>query len=524
MIGAVRESRAPSRRGVIQGLLALLAAAAAGAKPRQAVAGDAAPQHFDFDRLTEAMRALAAERHVAAEPVTGPLAALDYDDYRLLRFRPDRRRDLGADFALLAFAPGWLFREPVEIYRVEGGVATPMAFDAADFEMLNDLATRLPDLGSLPGVAGFKLLFPLNRPDRADELVSFLGASYFRALGRGSVYGLSARGLALNTATAEREEFPRFSRFYVEAAPGAATVWAALESPSVTGAYRFVIRPGAVTTMDVTCRLFFREAVGEVGIAPLTSMFLFDATNRSQFDDFRAGVHDSDGLRIVRANGEVLWRPLNNPPRLAGSYFAETAPVRFGLHQRDRRFDRYNDAEAAYHRRPSLDVEPLGDWGPGHVRLIELPSDVEVNDNIVAFWVPEAPVAPGDAREFAYRLHWGDLAPDPEADLAHVDETRAGHGGVSGTSASDGLRKFVIEYAGGIPGRLGPAAEIEAVTTVTGGTLVFQTLKWLPDAQVWRVTLDVASDGASVVEIRSHLAGYGRTLSEVWLNQWVTAS
>lgn len=509
-----------ARRTILATGLALAAAQLAPRLTAQAHAGDAAPQHFSFDLLTEEMRALAAAPHVPAPRIEGPLADLDYDDYRLLRFRPDRRRAAGNGFEFDAFAPGWLFREPVALFLVSGGQAVPVTVRIDDFELLNDLGARLGPIEDLPGVAGFRLFHPLNHPEVMDELVSFLGASYFRALGRGSVYGVSARGLALNTATAEPEEFPRFSRFYIEPEEGFVTVHAALESPSVTGAYRFVIRPGATTTMDVTCRLFFRTAVGELGIAPLTSMFLYDGKNRALFDDFRPQVHDSDGLRIVRANGDVAWRPLANPPRLAGSYFSEISPRRFGLHQRARRFETHQDSEALYHRRPSLDVEPLGEWGKGHVRLVEIPSESETNDNIVAYWVPEQPVQAGDTREFAYRLHWGDLPPDT-TDLAIVDETRAGHGGVSGVAAPADVRKFVVDFRGGLPERLGADARIEAVVGVTGGTVLVQTLKWLPDARMWRVALDVEADAAGIVEMQIHLAGYGRRLSEEWVYQWV---
>ena len=268
---------------------------------------NAAPQQFSFDLLTEEMRQLSTQPHRVPEPVGGYLAELDYDDYRLVRFRPDsmRRASETSTLALAAFPMGWLFKEPVILFEVTGGMATEMRFSTADFEYLNDLGDRIPAMTDMPGVAGFRLHHPLNRPDVMDELVAFVGASYFRALGRGSAYGLSARGLALNTATATGEEFPRFSRFYMErdASPGAITVYATMESPSVTGAYKFIFFPGATTTIEVTARLFFREDVEELGVAPLTSMYLYSEKNHTQFDDFRPKVHDSDGLRILRADG-----------------------------------------------------------------------------------------------------------------------------------------------------------------------------------------------------------------------------
>ena len=491
-------------------------------------ATDAAPQQFSFDILTDEMRALAAAPHVAPEPVGGFLADLDYDDYRLVRFRPDRMRWASetSTLALAAFPMGWLFREPVILYEVADGMAGEMRFTTEDFEYLNDLGERIPAMTDMPGVAGFRLHHPLNRPDVMDELVAFVGASYFRALGRGSAYGLSARGLALNTATGRGEEFPRFSRFYMErgTGPGAITVYAALESPSVTGAYRFVFFPGATTTIEVTARLFFRADVEELGIAPLTSMYLYSEKNHTQFDDFRPKVHDSDGLRIRRADGEVIWRPLNNQPRLTGSYFPETAPRSFGLHQRERNFEQFQDTEANYDRRPSLDIEPIGDWGAGYVRLVEIPSDLEANDNIVAYWVPEAPARAGDAREFAYRMHWGDLPLDPADPLAHVAVTRAGHGGVAGVEVRPGLRKFVVDFTGGFLDALGPEAEIAPVVTVSEGEIISTVLQRVPQNGVWRLFIDLRADNGAVVELSAHLAGYDRKLTENWLYQWINAS
>ena len=295
----------------------------------------AAVQQFSFDLLSEQMRELSQGLYESHPVTEGFIDGLNYDDYRKIRFndKAARWQDEGSDFRLAAFHMGWLFPEPVRIFEVADGVATEMVFSTDDFEYLNDLKDRVPDHYALPGVAGFRLNAQLNRPDKWDEVAAFLGASYFRALGRGSAYGLSARGLALNTGTQKGEEFPRFSRFYMERDPNGGptlTIYAALESPSVTGAYRFVIEPGAETLMDVTCRLYFRQDVIELGIAPMTSMFLFSEKNRAGWDDYRPNVHDSDGLRIERADGNVIWRPLNNPPRLTGSYFNETAPRSFG--------------------------------------------------------------------------------------------------------------------------------------------------------------------------------------------------
>lgn len=499
--------------------------------PRSAVAQDVPAttgEPFSFDLLTEEMRALSAHPHAVAERPASFLDDLTYDDYKLIQFLPKRARweDTDANFRIHAFHMGWLFEEPVRMFEVADGMARPLTFTTDDFEYLGDLPARVPQHADLPGVAGFRLNAPLNRADLFDEVVAFLGASYFRALGRGNAYGLSARGLAINTGLSTAEEFPRFSRFYLERpAPFAqeVVVCAALESASCTGAYRFVIRPGQETVMEVTARLFFRQAVEQIGVAPLTSMFLFSEKNRANFDDYRPNVHDSDGLKILRRDGDVLWRPLNNPPRLTGSFFVEENPAAFGLMQRDRDFANYQDASAHYERRPSVLVEPLGDWGKGAVRLVEIPTDLEVNDNIVAFWVPEAAVKAGETREFAYRLHWGDLSPDPQADIAYVLETRSGAGGVSGVENTEGTRKFVIDFAGGLLAALPEDAEVDPVTNVAGGEIVTSTLSKIPGTAVWRLVLDVKGTDGATVELVAHVSGYGRKLTETWLYQWIVS-
>lgn len=485
-------------------------------------------QPFSFDILTDQMRAAAATPYEAPEEITGFLADLDYDGYRVLNFDPDNRRWSGepGNLELAAFPPGYLFLEPVTLFEVRDGAATLMQFSTDDFISHNADIANFPADTDLPGVAGFRLHYPLNTPGVMDELVAFLGASYFRALGQGSAYGLSARGLALNTARPVPEEFPRFSRFYLErdSDEGIIAIYATLDSPSVTGAYRFILTPGATTQIDVTARLFFREDVDELGIAPLTSMYLYSDKNRVLFDDFRPRVHDSDGLRIVQQGGEVIWRPLNNPPRLSGSYFAQTAPQRFGLHQRERDFEAYQDTESRYHDRPSLDIEPLGDWGTGHVRLVEIPADREVYDNIVAYWIPEAPARAGDAREFSYRMHWGDLSSTPDSHYAHVSATRAGHGGVAGTDIEDGLRKFVVDFTGGDLGQLGTEAELTTVVNANGGEVTYQHLQYIAETGVWRLFIDVSAEDGAVVEMSAHLAGEGRKLTEDWVYQWLPMS
>ncbi|MGV8952581.1 MAG: glucan biosynthesis protein [Cypionkella sp.] len=518
------------RRAFLAGMggLAFLQCSTSLIRPARADTAPVAAVPFDFDTLTSAMQVLSQSPHVAATKAEGFFTDFVYDDYQAIQFNPKQARWAGTDlgFQVHAFHLGWLFAEPVTMFEVDGGLARPMVFTTDDFLYYDRVKDRVPSHEPLPGVAGFRLNAPLNRADLFDEVVAFLGASYFRALGRGNAYGLSARGLSIDTGLGKPEEFPRFSQFWLQKpAPYAteATVYAAMESESCTGAYRFVIRPGANTEIDVTARLFFRADVDQVGIAPLTSMFLFSEKNRGNFDDFRPNVHDSDGLLINRKDGDIIWRPLNNPVRLAESWFAEESPASFGLMQRDRDFESFQDAAAHYELRPSLLVEPLGDWGKGAVRLVEIPTALEVNDNIVAFWVPEQKPAVGEQREFAYRLHWGALPVDPASDIAHVKETRAGVGGVSGVENKAGTRKFVVDFAAGMLALLPPDAAVEAVVTVTGGKIQVQTLSKIEGHNVWRLAMDILPDPDGTVELVAHIAGFGRKLSENWVYQWVTA-
>ena len=506
---------------------ALAQAAASPAAPSVEPAADGATTPFSFDALSEAARARAAEPYAAPEPLTDFVKGMTYDQYRNINFRPERSRWEGDErrFHLQAFHLGWLFDTPVSVHEVADGVARRLDFTSDDFVYRNSAEGLIAPGTALPGVSGFRVTTPLNRPDIYDELAVFQGASYFRALGRGNAYGLSARGLAIDTATGADEEFPVFTAFYVERPePGEErlTLYADLDSESVAGAYRFVIAPGAQTVIDVTARLHFRRDVEHLGVAPLTSMFLYDETNRDQFDDYRPQVHDSEGLRVRRANGERLWRALANPPRLATSYFSETSPRGFGLHQRDRGFEDYQDAGAHYQDRPSVEVDFVGDWGSGAVRLVEIPSDLEINDNIVAYWNPSEPAAAGSAHEYAYRLRWGMLP--PEGGLAYVAETRTGTGGVSGVEHDGEARKFVIDFEGGRLGALPEDAEVGARLNVNRGEIVTRTLFKLPGRDTWRLVADIVPERDAAMELVAYVEGYDERLSETWLYQWIEAS
>lgn len=481
---------------------------------------------FSFETLIAQARAAAATAYAPPQPLGPPFTELDYDDYRNIQFRDNRARWSGVDSTaiLQAYHPGWLFDSTVALSEIVAGQARPLTFTAEDFNYFGDTATDIAADMQLPGVAGFRLNVPLNAPDRFDEVVSFLGASYFRALGKGNHYGLSARGLAVNTATSEAEEFPRFSAFWLERPTAGATMltfYALLDSESVTGAYRFVLRPGETTTMDVTTELFFRRDVEQLGIAPLTSMYLFGSNDRIGFDDYRERVHDSEAL-VVNGGPVPLFRPLNNPPQLANSYFSAPSPQSFGLVQRHRAFDDFLDAGAQYERRPSLIVEPVGDWGGGAIRLIEIPSDLEANDNIVAFWVPDGDFVAGSTLRIGYRLHWGSNPPGATSPLAQVSRTLTGHGGVAGIAPRTDLRKFVIDFVGDTLMEPNPEFPVEARITVSGGEVVGQVLQRVDgEDRMWRLVIDVRADSAAGVEMSASLVAGETQLTEAWIYQWL---
>ena len=525
----------PNRRTVLLGAGATLLLLSTTALTGVAMAQQEPPASFtfDYDAFSARMKDMAA---TTFQPVSFTMPesflGLDYDAYRLIQYKADRSKwavdNLG--YQIQAFHLGWLYAEPVKVYEIVDGDAHSIGFSADDFQYHDDAVEAAAKASDLPGVAGFRINYPLNRPEAHDELISFLGASYFRALGRDNIYGLSARGLVLNSWIDLPEEFPRFSEFYVEKpkGDGPLTVYAALDSQSVTGAYRFVITPGSdaaqETVMDVTARLYFRTDVKELGVAPLTSMFLYAEANRGGFDDYRPQVHDSNGLLLERESGEVMWRALNNSTSLGNSYLWENNPRAFGLYQRGRDFESYQDAGAHYERRPSLRIEPQGQWGQGMVRLIEIPARLEADDNIVAFWIPDGAVLAGEAREYAYKMIWGNLDPRDDTGLAHVVETRAGAGGVSGVENAVSLRKFVVDFAGGELASLPDGTPLDVLSTVGGGVLRNSTLSRVDANGVWRLVLDVETDGVSALELKAYLVARGRVLTETWLYQWRPAA
>ena len=479
----------------------------------------AGAQPFDFSTLRDRAKALAAAPHVAPKgQVPDWLRQLSYDDLRLIEF--DGRESLWfrekLPFQVQYLHPGFLLDRMVHLHEVRDGVARPIPFRREYFNYRSLKSGQIPE--SL-GFAGFRLMFPFHGSGTLlNEVGSFAGASYFRFLCPGAAYGLSARGLALNTWEPEGEEFPVFTEFWfehVDARAKSMNIYALLESESVAGAYRFTVTPGETTLVQVKAALFFRKNAKVTGVAPLTSMF-WHGENSDTTRDFRPEVHDSDGLLVHNGAGEWIWRPLENPRAVRVASFVDENPRAFGLLQRDRDFENYQDLEASYHTRPSLLVEPIGQWGKGAVRLVEIPTTTEFDDNIVAFWVPEKLPPPGEAFEVEYRLAWGLDKIAPPAGF--VRATRHG----KSARYEPGFERFVVDFDGAKLRSLGADAKLEHVVTVgEGGKLNHAALQKNAINGTWRVAFTVKPDGSGrPVELRCYLKKAGDSLTETWSYLW----
>jgi glucans biosynthesis protein len=483
-------------------------------------AGAAVEPRFDFAALQARAKELATRDHQPPQgEVPGWLRQLSYDQLRRIEF--DGRQSLWVrdrlPFAVQYLHPGFLFDRVVRLHELQGGAVRTVPFRREYFNY------RDVEVGPMPasmGFAGFRLMFPLDGRDQPySEIGSFAGASYFRFLCAGAAYGLSARGLALDTAEPTPEEFPRFSEFWLErpeAGSAQLVVLALLESERVTGAYRFAVAPGKSSTVEVKAALYFRRAVKVVGLAPLTSMFWRGENSHSSADDFRPEVHDSDGLALHTGAGEWIWRPLVNGRQLRVATFADEDPRGFGLLQRDRNFENYQDLEASYHTRPGVWVEPMGKWGRGGVRLVEIPTTTEFDDNIVACWVPEKAPQAGESMELEYRLHWS-LGHDG-ARTATVRSTRSG----KAAYYEPGLHRFVVDFEGGKLPQMDRAAPLEPVVSVgAGARLHHAAIQRNAINGTWRVAFTIRPDDSGrPVELRCFVRQEREALTETWSYLW----
>lgn len=516
-----------SRRALLAGTAAGAAlAVAAPARRAEAVPLNYGPARpFAFSQLVKRAEEMAKKAYQPPyRPAPQIVEKIDYDAHGKIRFKVDYA--LGVDppgvYPVTFFHLGRFFAKSVKMHAVEGDRAREIQYSPDYFDMPADSPAR--GLPPDAGFAGFQFKEAKSRPDwKTQDWVAFLGASYFRSIGALNQYGISARGIAVDVAGQQAEEFPDFTEFYiqqpkVEGEP--MMVYALLDGPSITGAYKFAMRRTDGCVMDVEKSLFIRKDIFRLGIAPLTSMFWYGEYNRPFEIDWRPEVHDSDGLALITGGGERVWRPLNNPKQVKVNAFADENPKGFGLAQRDRSNENYLDG-VNYERRPTLWIEPQGNWGAGSVQLVEIPTNDEIHDNIVAMWVPREPVKAGQSFEFKYRLHWVADEPYLPKDLATFTAFRLGRGGQAGRDRPTGVTKFVLEYAGDVIEKLPKEARMEPVITVSRGTVGYVFLEPVPWTKRWRVHFDVTHgvQDFSPIDMRVYVKAGDRAVTETWLYQ-----
>ncbi|MDH1630939.1 glucan biosynthesis protein G [Pseudomonas mosselii] len=470
---------------------------------------------FNLDDVAAKAKDLAGQKFEAPKsnlpPVFRDMKYADYQKIRFLQEKAEWAKDK-TPFKLSFYHQGMHFDTPVTINEITANKVKEIKYDPSRFEF-GDVPHDAEATKNL-GYAGFRVLYPINKADKQDEIMTLLGASYFRVVGKGHRYGLSARGLAIDTALPSGEEFPRFREFWIEKPKPNdkhLVIYALLDSPRSTGAYKLTLRPGEDTLVDVKSRVYLRDNVSRLGIAPLTSMYLFGPNQPSKVMNYRPALHDSEGLAIHAGNGEWLWRPLNNPKHLAVSNFSVENPRGFGLLQRQRDFSDYEDLDDEYEKRPSAWIEPKGDWGKGTVDLVEIPTADETNDNIVAFWSPEKLPEVGKPFEYDYRLRWT-IKEDQlhSQELGWVKQTLRSTGDVKQSNLirqTDGTVALLVDFIGPNLATLPADTAVRSQVSVgDNAEVVENNLRYNPENKGWRLTLRLkVQDPKKSTEMRAAL-------------------
>lgn len=479
-------------------------------------------QALEFGEVVDKARALAEEKYEQPPEVPGFLRDLDYREYQSIRFNPEASlwREGLSLFRVMMVPPGNFYTHTVKLNEIDATGVRPITFDKTAYSFPDDLAKRIPpDLGH----AGFKLTYPLGEGTEQNQFLVFAGASYLRGVGADNSFGLSARGIALNTGLPSGEEFPSFIEFWLERPGGSSDrvrVYGLLNGPSVAGAYRFDIQPGPTTRIDVTAELFFRSDVEQPGLAPLTSMFYYGENTVRPVGEWRPQVHDSDGLLIHDAgSGEWLWRPLVNPSRLKLSYLQINRLGGFGLIQRDTAFHQFEDAEARYDLRPSAWVSPRPGWSDGEVVLVEIPTDSETNDNVVAFWKPKGGASKGEHRKLDYTLSFGgkDVAGQ---ETGRAVNTFVGDGDRTGGGDAANAFRIIVDFAGGPLDALKPDAAVVGNASIgsggDGAEVLEHYVEFIEADNNWRLSMLVRPGKGMDTVLRGQLLLDDKPLTEVW--------
>jgi glucans biosynthesis protein len=473
--------------------------------------------HFSHDKLIARAESLAQLAYSAPRlELPGELADLDRAQYEAIQYKRDAvlwNRD-ALNFRLKFFHTGFQYRTPVEIEIVEGGLAKPFSYLPALFDFNPPLSA--PPQDSSSGFSGVSFETMIHNADEKQAFLDFQGATFFRSLAAGQIFGLSARALSINTAQSSGEEFPFFRKIWIEKpeiGERALTIYALMDGPSVTGAYKFRAAPGNSTVIDVECALFPRSTLNHVGIAPVSSMYFYGAADFTQQSDYRPNVHSSDGLQIWNAAGEWIWRPITNPEQLQYSVFTDRTPRGFGLLQRKRAFDAYEDLGTRFDQQPSLWIEPAGDWREGAVDLIEVPSRSEIFNNIIVFWRPRYALENGRRYDFQYRLHWGEDIPI-RSKRSEVAQTLIGNG----TGSNDPT--FIIDFVSGYSCPNCSLSGYDAELRVGSGEIRARKVEYNPATGGQRVSFEFRPGGPRETDLSCQLKQNGQVVSETWIYRW----
>ncbi|MBX2806051.1 MAG: glucan biosynthesis protein [Hyphomicrobiales bacterium] len=474
-------------------------------------------RQFSYARLLKQAKSLSQTPHNAPQlSLPSELANLDRESYESIQYRNDATiwRDEVLNFRLKLLHTGFQYRTPVEIEIVENGTGVPVAYSPSLFDFNAPL--KRPAANSRSGFSGLSADTLIHNTDDYSAFLAFQGATFFRALASGQVFGLSARALSINTAQSRGEEFPFFRKIWVEkpqAGERVLTIYALMDSPGITGAYRFRAAPGESTVIDVDCTLFPRKRLPHVGIAPISSMYFYGAADPTGETGYRPNVHSSDGLQIWNAAGEWIWRPITNPEQLQYSVFVDRTPRGFGLLQRKRSFGAYEDLDARFDIQPTLWVEPVGNWREGAVDLIEVPSQSEIFNNIIVFWRPRYPLERNNSYSFSYRLHWAEDIP-LRANKAGVGQTLIGRE-TNGENAT-----FIIDFDSSHSCSSCNLNAYDAELRASSGEIISRKVQYNPATGGQRVMFGYRPGEQRETDLICQLKYDGQVVSETWVYRW----
>jgi glucans biosynthesis protein len=471
------------------------------------------PVPFAADTVVRQAVELAAKpfKEPEAPPLPSLLSGLTFDQYASIRRVPGTAIWSGEKlgFSLEPLHRGFVYTTPIAINIVENGFAQKVLYESADF----DFGKLQPP--AVLGDLGFSGLRILKSSDQGfEDAAIFQGASFYRARARAQAFGVTARGLAIRTGDEPGEEFPLFREFWIEKPNPAAntlTIHALLDSASVTGAFRFTLRPLETTIIDTEMTLIARVAVDKLGFGAMAAVYLFSGLDHRRADDVRAAVYESTGLQILAGSGEWLWRPVSNRETLQISAFSDLNPRGFGLLQRTRSFDAFYDDATHWELKPTLWIEPIGDWGEGDLRLLEIPAASEANENVVAQWRPKAGMAAGTSLSIAYRQFWC-WSPPSSPRLATCVSSRSGKIG--------NRQRFAVEMAGDLFADPQKAAAASADVHASPGKIESVRLFPYKDRRSVRVVFDLDPGSEAYSELRLTLSVDNQAASETWLYRW----